>query len=140
MIAHLAEEYVSFCMLQFGRTTRDQRLHLLPQRNADEFEQARRAQRSQLLGGLCKSDVHRGTRKNLQDGPLHAQLAALCNVPEPKNALGSPSLIQRLHPPVVREHPCQAQSHVSDLQSSPKTSPEFKVCRQEGGTTRETKL
>ena len=52
-------------------------------KNAHEFEQARCAQRMQLLGGLCRSDAHHGTRKELQDGPLHAQLAALANLTEP---------------------------------------------------------
>ena len=104
----LAEKYVSCCIWQIGRTTSDQHLHpqghrfdLLLQRNAHEFEQARSAQRSQLLGGLGRSHVHRATRKDLQDGPLHAQLATLANLAEPEIAFGNLSYVQRFHPLVV---------------------------------------
>ena len=89
-----------------GRTTRDKHLHplgrrfdLLPQRNADELEQARCAQRPGLPSGLCRSEMHRGSRNELQGGPLHAQLAALANMTQPERALDNPSLVQRLDPP-----------------------------------------
>ena len=124
--------------------SRDQRFHplshrfdLLPHRNANEFEQARCTQRSQLLGGFCKSDEHRFTRKVLQDGPLHAQVVALANVTKPAIALENPSLVQRLHSPVVLVQFLLAvrPSRVSDLQSGWKTPREIESHRQEGPAT-----
>ena len=103
-----AEECVSCCIWQMERTTGDKHLHplgrrfdLLPQKNVHELEQARCAQRPELPSGLCRSEMHRGTRNELQRGPLHAQLAAFANLTQPERALDNPSLVQRLNPPVV---------------------------------------
>ena len=99
------EEYMSCCIWQMGRTTRDKHLHplgrrsdLLLQRNVHELEQARCAQRPELPSGLCRSEMHRGTRNELQRGPLHVQFAALANLTMPDRALDNPSLVQRLNP------------------------------------------
>ena len=67
-IDHPAE---SCCIWQNGRTTRDQHLHPLGHRfhllrKAHEFEYARCLQRSQLLGGLCKSDVQRALGRSFK--------------------------------------------------------------------------
>ena len=123
-IDDLAEECVSCCTWPLG-TTRDPRLHpmvhgldLLPQRNPHEVEQARCAQRSKLLGHR-RSDVHRGTRTELHDGPPQAFIPLLCLV----------SIFLVSGP---------GASFGSSIQSRPKTSPKIESFRQENPFTTRT--